>query len=371
MLADETSRAWVEIRSSALQRNFLAVRERVGTGCRIFAVVKADAYGLGVDRVVGALRPLDPFGFAVATCAEAQNLRDVGVVRPVLVLSPLDGGSIEAALRARASVTVSDIDVLRRLKEGAGDRHVRFHVEIDTGMGRAGFDPFRVDEWAPRLRALESDTFVMEGCWTHFHSAEDTDLRVTQDQWHRFEQVISRIESGRTGAPLIRHAANSAAAFRMQGDWGAVRPGIFLYGGGAGSGAPAPEPVVSVRARVLLVRAVRAGSTVGYGATHRAEGARHWATLGIGYGDGLPRALGNLGQALVAGRVVPIIGRISMDLTVVDISDATDVAVGDVATLVGSDGGSELTLDAVAEQAGTISYEVLTGLTPRLPRVWV
>jgi alanine racemase len=173
---------------------------------------------------------------------------------------------------------------------------------------------------------------------------------------------------------LMVHAANSAAALRWpEYAADAVRPGIFLYGGHAVGepvvGVPQPLAVASVRARIALIRQVPPGSTVGYGATYAARGWERWATLGIGYGDGLPRSLGNRGAALVRGQRVPIIGRISMDMTVVDITAAGGAGVGDVATFIGRDGDAEITVDEVAQHAGTIAYEILTGFTPRLPRV--
>jgi alanine racemase len=149
-----------------------------------------------------------------------------------------------------------------------------------------------------------------------------------------------------------------------------VRPGIFAYGGVAGEGLPDPAPAVAVRARVLLVKDVPAGATVGYGATHVAKRPARWATLGIGYGDGLPRLLSNRGRALLKGRSCPIVGRISMDVTVVDISGVEGVEAGDVATLIGSDGDEHISLEEVADLASTINYEVLTGLGHRLPRIW-
>jgi alanine racemase len=150
-----------------------------------------------------------------------------------------------------------------------------------------------------------------------------------------------------------------------------VRPGIFLYGGRIGADQPEPETVASVCARIVHIRTAEAGDTVGYGSTYTAEARQQWATVSIGYGDGLPRALGNMGDALVAGRRVPIIGRISMDVTVVNITGIAGVSVGDVATFIGSDGDEKITVDEVAEQVSSISYEVLTGFTPRLPRIWV
>jgi alanine racemase len=152
---------------------------------------------------------------------------------------------------------------------------------------------------------------------------------------------------------------------------GAARPGVFLYGGGVGPDLPAPEPVATVRARVVRVREAAHGDSAGYGATYRAEGPERWATLAIGYADGLPRALGGRGRALIAGRAVPLIGRISMDMTVANISGLDGVEPGDIATLIGRDGDTHVTVDEVARLSGTISYEVLTGFAPRLPRIWM
>jgi alanine racemase len=207
-----------------------------------------------------------------------------------------------------------------------------------------------------------------DGCFTHFHSADEPDLASTDAQWARFAEAL------RSVPPRARrtiHGANSAGALRRAG-FGAslVRPGIYLAGAPAGGGEP-PEAVAAVRARLALVREVPAGTTLGYGATYTAARPERWGTAAIGYGDGLPRALSPAGGgALVHGRRVPMIGRISMDVTVLDLTDVPEAAPGDVATLVGRDGDAEITVDEVARRVGTISYEVLTGLGPRLPRVY-
>jgi alanine racemase len=196
--------------------------------------------------------------------------------------------------------------------------------------------------------------------------ADDT---TTRPQWENF---IETLEQLKPEAGSFVHACNAAAAMRypmFAAD--AVRPGIFLYGGGIGAGGAEPEEVVRVRARITLIRDVPEATTLGYGATYRSSEAERWATLGIGYGDGFPRVLGNRGSALLSGQRVPIIGRISMDMTVVDITGLDGVGLGDAATLIGSDGDLALTLDEVADLAGTISYEILTGFTARMPRVWI
>jgi alanine racemase len=243
------------------------------------------------------------------------------------------------------------------------------HVDVDTGMGRTGLDWRSAAQWMPRVVEAASSDVRWVGCFTHLHSAEDDEASV-REQWGRFEEALSALADAPPG--LLIHVLNSAGAFGVpEYARDAIRPGIFLYGGAVGSAHPVPEAVVSLHARVCHVRDVVAGTTLGYGATYRASAPERWATLSVGYGDGLPRALGNRGKALLRGRSVPIIGRISMDLTVVDISDLPGVQVGDVATLLGAEGREEITLDDIAGLAGTISYEILTGFTQRLPRIWV
>jgi alanine racemase len=366
------SRAWVEVDLDALRQNFRAVREVVGPRPGIIPMVKADAYGVGAERVVRALDPLEPWGYGVATADEGAALRQMGVRRPVIVIAPLAPEAVRTAAEAGLIVSISDVPSLQRWA-AAAESHgpLQFHVEIDTGMGRAGFDWRETPMWSPAVRALCNEQVRWAGVYTHFHGADSPDPTASGAQWERFGDALGQLPVSR--ADLMVHASNSAAALRWpEFALDAVRPGIFLYGGHAAPDAQdvrEPKPVVAVRARLVLVRDVPPGSTVGYGATHIARGWERWGTLGIGYGDGLPRRLGNRGAALLHGRLVPFVGRISMDLTVVDITGVPDAKVGDVATLVGSDRDAEILLDDVAEQAGTISYEILTGLRPRLPRV--
>jgi alanine racemase len=361
----------MEIQADALRENLAAVRASVGPGPRLLPMVKADAYGLGVAGAVAALEPADPWGYGVADVDEGTHLRDLGVTKPVLVLSPTPPGSEEIAVEAGLTLSVSSVEALGRLVsavERAG-RQAAFHLEVDTGMGRAGFTGADIDSWLPVASAAHAAGARWEGCFTHLHSADEDDASV-HVQWRRFQEVLARMPPDRD--PLLVHALNSAGALRCPAYAGdLVRPGIFLYGGSAGRGLPPPRPVVAVRARVVHVRSAAEGTTLGYGGTYRSRGAERWATVALGYGDGLPRSLGNRGFALVGGRRVPIIGRISMDVSVVDISDVPGVEPGDVVTFIGSDGGERITVDDVAELADTISYEILTGFTPRLPRHWM
>ena len=229
----------------------------------------------------------------------------------------------------------------------------------------------RVDRWKREVDPGGDGGVRWAGCFTHFHSADDPDSASMTLQWERFQDALRSLAPLPTGDFRI-HACNSPAALRIPG-YGAdaVRPGIFLYGGRPGQGLPLPEPVVALRARITLIRDRPPGSTVGYGATYRARGWERWATISAGYGDGIPRALSNRGEVLVRGRRAPVVGRISMDMTVVDITHVPGAAVGDVATFIGMDEGSAITLEEVAEWADTINYEVLTGLSARLPRIWI
>jgi len=332
-------------------------------------MVKADAYGLGVSEAVQALEPIDSWGFGVATAEEGAELRALGVTRPVVVVSPVPEGSLSTALEADLQIGISSLDALRMTEGAARSLGVTaaIHLEIDTGMGRSGLDWRAVDTWGPAVPETASEVLRWVGCYTHLHSADEGPASV-HEQWRRFRGVLECLEPPE-GVAI--HVLNSAGAMRLpEYAVALVRPGIFLYGGEVGAGLQAPEPVLELRARVVHLKDAAPGDTVGYGATYRARGSERWATLSIGYADGLPRALGNQGHALLRGVRVPIVGRISMDVTVVDISGVPNVELGDTATLIGGDGEHRITLDEVAELAGTISYEVLTGLTTRIPRVW-
>jgi alanine racemase len=370
----DDARAWVEVDLDAMRANYDTVRRSVGSGVAMIPMVKADAYGLGLESAVRTLDPLGPWGFGVATAAEGAAVRRLGVTRPVLVATPLAPGEVDLAARHRLTVALSSmagLDAWVSAADRLGGEPLDFHVEVDTGMGRAGFDWRDAGEWGLAIAARTGSRARWTGCFTHFHSADDPDERPTLVQWERFRDTLVQLPV--PVADLMVHAANSAAALRWpQFAADGVRPGIHLYGG-----HPAPEVetvapprrVASVRSRLTLVRSRRAGSTVGYGATYETPGRELWGTIAIGYGDGVPRALGNRGAVLVRGVRVPVIGRLSMDLTTVSLRDVPAAAVGDVVTLIGEDGAGEITVDEVASLAGTIGYEILTGLGRRLPRI--
>jgi alanine racemase len=337
-------------------------------------MVKADAYGTGLDSAVRALESVDPWGYGVATVPEGLRIRALGVDRPILVLSPVPWDVIEDAISGTLTLCVSELSILAEIARRAGELSVtaEVHLEVDTGMGRSGFDWRQVESWAPGVMELDGRGLRVAGVFTHLHSADEAGTGTVEIQADRFETVLRKLRENGIGSDVQVHLCNSAGTLRRPDlSRSLVRPGIFLYGGKAGDDLPSPANVVSLRSEIVLLRNVPVGTTLGYGATYVASRPERWATLGIGYGDGLPRILGNRGRALIRGRRVPIIGRISMDLTVVDTTGVPTAEVGDTATLIGEDGEERITLDEVATLAGTISYEVLTGLTPRVPRVWL
>jgi alanine racemase len=353
-VADAAARAWVEVDLGALVANARAVVARAERP--LLAMVKANGYGLGAVAVARALEAVAPWGYGVATPEEGAELRAAAIVRPIVVFTPLRPAWIPYLLRHDLRPAIGDPTALRAWLSAAGERP--FHIELDTGMSRAGFkasDRAALGELAELLRPASG----WEGVFTHFHSA-DTDLGSAADQWSRFETALGALPRR---ASLV-HAANSAACMRdVHYAADLVRPGVFLYGGSAGHDTAPPRPVARLAARVVAVRRLVAGETASYGAEWRASRPTHVATLGIGYADGVLRSLGGRGVVEIGGRIVPIVGRITMDMTMIDVGD-DPVQPGAIATIF----GGALSLVEQAARAGTIEYELLTAIGHRVER---
>lgn len=363
----ETARAWVDVDLGALVANYERLHAWAKPRAGMLPVVKADAYGLGVGPVVRALEKREPWGYAVAALAEAIEVRELGVERPILLFfcTPDELGS---AAEARVIPGIGDLEALERWRAVASGlrRRLPFHLEIDTGIGRCGFRDDVVEDWLPRVREACERDLEWQGTYTHFHSADVEDTAPTEEQWERLQGCLRRFPAGVGG--LVHSAASISAARWPEYAADLVRPGIFLYGGIAGREPFLPEPVVSVRARVTSVREVPEGWTASYGATYRAPRPSRWATLAIGYADGLRRELSNIGSVRFDEREAPIVGRVCMDVTVVDVTELDGVEPGDVATVIGGAHDSPTSLRAVAERCDTITYEILCALSKRLPR---
>ena len=352
-IPEAPDRAWLDVDLGALVRNARTFQDLIETP--LLPMVKADGYGLGAVAVARALERVEPWGYGVATVAEGAELRAAGLDRPIVVFTPLAPDlALVTAMRAhQLRPVIGDIEALDAWRSAGGGP---FQVEIDTGMSRAGFR-WHDEAGLTALRGRLANHDGWEGIFTHFHSA-DTDRGATRLQAERFEAVLACLGE----RPPLVHLANSAAA-GLPDDLGGdlARPGIFLYGGRAGS--LKPEPVARLRARVVALRRLRPGDTVSYGAEWRAERETTIATIGIGYGDGVPRALGGGALVELNGDGVRIVGRVTMDMLMVDV-EARPVRVGDVATIF----GGRFDLDTMAVLAGTIPYELLTRIAPRVPR---
>jgi len=350
------ARARVEIDLGALQRNGASLARRAGVP--LLPMIKADAYGLGAAAALRALDVLEPWGYGVATVAEGEELRHLGVTRPVVVFTPLLDQELTRVRSARLTPTLgfpAEIEAWRRAGGGA------WHLSIDTGMSRAGIPWRQMSE----IRHL-TELLPPEGAFTHFHSAE-LDDGTLEAQERLFRDAVASLPS----RPRLLHAANSAAIARQgRSDWDLVRPGIFLYGVGSGSSAAIqPEPVVNLRAPIVEIRDLQAGDTVSYDATLRVERAARIATLAVGYADGYPRSLSERGSVLVGGTLAPVAGTVTMDMTMIDVTTVR-CEVGDVATLIGSAGDTVLTVERVADDAGMSPYELITGLRSRVERTY-
>jgi alanine racemase len=350
-----TSRAWVDIDLGALLRNGQAIAKHAGVP--LLPMVKADAYGLGVAPVVRTLAKLEPFGFGVATVEEGRELRAFESSRPVIVFTPLLVDELPAARTSNLVPTLASAHTIAAWADGDGGP---WHLAVDTGVSRAGVRWDRIGDVVDAVRRVPP-----EGAFTHFHSAELDDGSM-EIQEQRFRDAIAALPV----RPAVLHADNSAASVRRSPSlWNVVRPGVFLYGVGSGARAPLqPETVAHLRARVVELRDLAAGDSVGYGATWRATRPSRVATLAVGYADGYRRSLGNRAEALLNGRRVPVVGTVMMDMTILDVTGVR-CAEGDIATLFGVAGGDVLTVEAVAARAALSPYELLTGLRQRITRI--
>jgi alanine racemase len=351
------TRAWVEIDLGALVRN--GERFARAAGVPLLPMVKADAYGLGAIRVARALQSLDPppWGFGVATVEEGEELRRAGIERPILLFSPLLPSQFDAARRARLRPVLADRVAIERW----ADSDNPWHLAIDTGMNRAGVS------WRDVLSVRDLvAAHPPEGACTHFHSSQLPDGS-REEQERRFSEAVAKLPF----EPKLLHADNSGAIeHRAPSPFHLARPGIFLYGVSSGYDATIePEPVVAVRGRIVEVRVVQEGDTVGYDAAWTAPRAGRIATISLGYADGYRRGLGGRAQVLIKGERVPVVGFVTMDMTMIDVTDKRCVP-GDVVTLIGRDGDDLLSVAEVASAGDFSPYEILTGLRGRLPRVY-
>lgn len=365
---------WAEVDLDALAWNFRAVRARVGPGVKVMGVVKADAYGHGAAECARRLEAEGADWFGVATPEEALALRRAGVTRPVLSFGGFWEGQAAACVAEGIVPVVYRLDMAAGLDAAASAAGVvaDVHVKIDTGMGRLGVRYDEAAEFAEALRAFRN--IRVDGLMTHFAAADEPRRDCfTAEQLGRFRKGVAAFRA-RGFDPTYEHTANSAATFaHPEARGNLVRPGGVLYGLWRDvlpqlAEAPGLRPVMSLRSHVTLLKQVHAGETLGYGCTYEAAREMTVATVPLGYADGYVRALSNRGRVIIRGEYAPVVGRVSMDLTLVDVTEIKGVRVGERVTLLGADGPLLLPAEDLARTAGTLSYEITCGLSARVPR---
>ena len=355
-------RTHVEINLGAIRRNAEAIK--MSTGKRLIAVVKADAYGHGVVPVTKALRGVADM-FAVATVEEGVELRQTGVQEPILVLFSSFPKQASQVVEHGLVPTISDWEFANRLNAIASDT-INVHVNINTGMNRYGVHWTVAAQFLNRFKTL--DRLTVAGLFTHFATADESDKSYAFVQLKRFASVLEEIPNG---GELV-HAANSAATLAVpESHFSAVRPGLVLYGVYPASERPITlEPALRWKSRIGWIGSLSEGEGVSYGLTYKAPHQIRVAMVRVGYGDGYPRALSNVGEVLIGGVRRPIVGRVCMDVSVVRLEPTDNVSVGDEVVLIGKQGDTEITVDELAHRAGTISYEILTQVGARVPRIF-
>lgn len=365
----------VEVDLDALRANAAILRHTAGTA--LYAVVKADAYGHGARAVARCLaEDRAVAGFAVSLIEEGSELRDAGIAQPILVMGPALSGGYDEIVGQNLTAVISDVADLQGLARAAHDRgrRVRVHVKVDTGMGRLGVRPERFDDLLDRIQALPS--LEVTGLMTHFACADSDDPAdpdcMTYAQLAAFDAALAQAR-GRGLRVRWQHTANSSAAlFFPAARRDLVRCGLALYGNSRQPATAELEQGVRLVSHVAQIRDVPAGSTVSYGALWRAPRDARVAVVPIGYADGVPRRLTGVGQVLIAGRRCPLVGAVSMDIAMVDVTELGATAGVDAeVVLLGRQGEHRITVAEVASWAGLTEYEVTCGLSKRVPRVYI
>jgi alanine racemase len=359
---------WLEIDLDRLDRNLEHIQRWVGDEVGILLTVKADAYGHGAVQVANAAQPRVKV-FGVATVDEAVELHDAGIKNQILILSPILETEVAAVARHGFAITLSGADFAEAIARHTG-APIPVHVEVDTGMGRTGvpeesaFDEIR--------RIAESPAVRLQGVYTHF-PVSDSDADYTRAQVVRFGQLVMKLRDAGIRIPMV-HSANSAAVDGVrESHMDLVRPGLLAYGLHPSGGDPGVDvaPIMSWKSRLVRVRHVPKGRSISYARTFVTERESVIGVVPVGYGHGYPFHLSGRGSMLLGGHRVPIVGRVTMDMTMVDLTDLPTIQrAGDEVVLVGTQGNQAITVHDVAAWGDTISYEVMCGISKRVPRTY-
>jgi len=375
-----TRPTWAEVSLGNLRHNFAVVQRHVWPGVEVCAVVKADAYGHGAVECARALEAEGARWQGVTSLDEAIPLRDAGIQGRLLLMTGFWHGEEEEIIRLGLTPTVWEPGQIAALEQAAvrvGVARHPIHLKVDSGMGRLGFPPEDLPKICAALRAAPH--LELEGLSTHLASSEVLDAPSVGEQLQRFEDTRKALREAGFDPPLVHAANTSAMISRSQALYNMVRPGIALYGyylpferAGrevSGSALRLPvKPVLTWKTRILSLRDVRANQALGYGGIYVTKAPARIAMLPVGYADGLNRALSSRGRVIIGESYAPIVGRISMDLTMVDVTGLPGISVGDEVILLGSLDGLSMDAQEHAALANTVAYEILCGISKRVPR---
>ncbi len=357
----------------AIRWNFRQARKKIGAGIQIFSVVKANAYGHGAREVAATLEEEGSEGFGIATVEEGIELRKGGIHSPLLILGGIFPEQLDALLDNNLTPVVSEMEALCRLEQMVQSRKTSldFHLKVDTGMGRIGFLASEMASWLPELTKLKGLKLI--GVMSHFTQMENAAQDYTQKQLDLFRNVLQRIQSEGYHPPFV-HTAKSAGVLTFPpSHFTMVRPGLMLYGI-----YPSLEtvkeatlkPALSWKTKIIQLKKVPKGSSISYEQTFVTRRESLIATLPVGYADGYKRLLSNRGAVLVRGQRAPIAGLVTMDLTMVDVTGIGGVQQGDEVVLLGKQGEDTISAGEMAQWADSISYEILTSISTRVPRIY-
>jgi alanine racemase len=369
-------RCWAEIDLDALRENLAWISHRVGPKVRIMTVVKADAYGHGLKQIAALLMQSGTDVFGVANLTEARAVRSVGTGWPVLMLGACLPDEVEPAVRDNVMPTISSLNEAKLFSDAATKlkQNIAVHIKIDTGMGRLGVGLDESVDLAVEMARMPG--LKLEGLYTHYASVED-DPVFSRRQRKSFQRIVGRLDEAGIHPPTI-HANNSAALLHEPDTlFNLVRPGLMVYGvlpmGNRRIGAALEKhirPALSLKCRVSLVKEISSGTSLSYGRTFVAPRKMRVATVTAGYGDGFPRAGSNRAQVLVGGKRCAVLGRITMDQAMVDVSKLPRVATGNEVVLLGQQGRDAITANELASWCGTVPWEILTNISYRVTRVY-
>ncbi len=375
-----TRPTWAEVSLGNLRHNFAVAQRHVGPGVDVCAVVKADAYGHGAVECARALEEEGARWQGVTSLDEAIPLRDAGIQGRILLMTGFWRGEEDEIIRQRLTPTVwepGQIELLERAAVRLGVAKHPVHLKVDTGMGRLGFPPEDLPQICAALKAAPH--LMPEGISTHLASSEVLDAPSVGEQLQRFDEARRVLRAAGFDPQLVHAASTSAMISRPQSLFNMVRPGIALYGyylpferaGREVSGSAlrlAVKPVLTWKTRILSLRDIRANQALGYGGTYVTKAPARIAVLPVGYADGLNRALSSHGRVIVGESYAPIVGRISMDLTLADVTGLPGISVGDEVILLGATDGLSMDAQEHAALANTVAYEILCGISKRVPR---